>query len=81
MNHHVSSKCFLCNSLNYQGYINFLLKSVSFLIAVFSIHELEKRQIGEQAGAVLCQAQFKLGLAKTVFLDVDIVFVFPVLKI
>ena len=34
----------------------------------------------KQAGAELCQAQFKLGLAKTVFPDVDIVFVF-VLKI
>ena len=37
----------------------------------------------EQAGAELCQAQFKLGLAKTVFPDFDIVFVFvySVLKI
>ena len=36
-----------------------------------------------QAGAELCQAQFKLGLAKTAFPDVDIifVFVFPVLKV
>ena len=37
----------------------------------------------KQAGAELCQAQFKLGLAKTAFPDVDIVFVFvfPVLKV
>ena len=37
----------------------------------------------KQAGAELCQAQFKLGLAKTAFPDVDIVFVFvfPVLNI
>jgi hypothetical protein len=38
----------------------------------------------EQAGAELCQAQFKLGLAKTAFPDVDIVFVFllfPVLTV
>ena len=34
-----------------------------------------------QAGAELCQAQFKLELAKTDFPDVDIIFVFPVLKI
>ena len=39
--------------------------------------------MNEQAGAELCQAQFKLGLAKTAFPDVDIVFVFvfPVLKV
>jgi hypothetical protein len=39
--------------------------------------------IRKQAGAELCQAQFKLGLAKTSFPDVDIVsvFVFPLLKI
>ena len=30
------------------------------------------RIVREQAGAELCQAQFKLGLAKTVFPDVDI---------
>jgi hypothetical protein len=35
----------------------------------------------EQAGAELCQAQFKLGLAMTAFPDVDIVFVFPVSKV
>jgi hypothetical protein len=36
----------------------------------------------KQAGAELCQAQFKLGLAQTAFPDADIVlvFVFPVLK-
>ena len=34
LNQHVSSKCFICYSLNYQGYIKFLLKSASFLIAV-----------------------------------------------
>ena len=41
------------------------------------------RKSVEQAGAELCQAQFKLGLAKTAFPDVDIVFVFvfPVLKV
>ena len=35
----------------------------------------------KQAGAELCQAQFKLGLAKTVFPEFDFTFVFPVLKI
>ena len=36
-----------------------------------------------QVGVELCQAQFKLGLPKTAFPDVDIVFVFvfPVLNI
>ena len=34
----------------------------------------------KQAGAELCQAQSQLGLGKTLFPDVDIVFVFPVLK-
>jgi hypothetical protein len=38
------------------------------------------RNIRKQAGAELCQAQFKLGLAKIAFPDYDIVFVcvFPV---
>ena len=48
------------------------------------INTLHCREIVcEQAGAELCQAQFKLGLAKTAFPDVDIVFVFvfPVLKV
>ena len=37
----------------------------------------------EQAEAELCQAQFKLGLAKTVFflMLIFFVFVFPVLKV
>ena len=54
LNQHVSSKCFICYSLNYQGYIKFLLKSASFLIAVFSILELENRQI-EENGKVFSQ--------------------------
>jgi hypothetical protein len=40
-----------------------------------------QKNITKQAGAELCQAQFKLGLAKTAFSDVDIVFVFPVLTV
>ena len=37
----------------------------------------------KQAGAELCQVQFKLGLGKIVFADVNIVFdfVFPLLKV
>ena len=34
-----------------------------------------------KAWAELCQAQFKVGIAKTVFPDVDIAFVYPVLQI
>jgi hypothetical protein len=39
-----------------------------------------KENYRKQAGAELCQAQFKLGLAKIAFPDSDIVFVcvFPV---
>ena len=42
---------------------------------------MKVNKINKQAGAELCQAQVKLGLAKTAFPDVDIVFVFPVLKV
>jgi hypothetical protein len=47
------------------------------------LHGVLTQKIYKQAGAELCQAQFKLGIAKTAFPDIDIVFVFvfPVLKI
>ena len=55
------------------------LKIQEYLASESITLEEEKKQ----AGAELCQAQFKLGLAKTAFPDVDIVFVFvfPVLNI
>jgi hypothetical protein len=40
-----------------------------------------KKNNTKQAGAELCQAQFKLGLAKTALMMLMLFFAFPVLKI
>jgi hypothetical protein len=51
------------------------------LVAGLNLHKGYNNHKMIKAGAELCQAQFKLGLANTAFPDDDIGFVFPVLKI
>ena len=74
------------SGLSGQGDISYLTEEVLRIFEglVDFINTLHCREIVcEQAGAELCQAQFKLGLAKTAFPDVNIVFVFvfPLLKV
>jgi hypothetical protein len=73
----LNEKKFSINLFDAQ-YMSYLYPPGSSFFCNSSWHRifLFNKRYRKQAGAELCQAQFKLGLAKTAFPDVDIVFVF-----